>query len=95
MKRATFMILLLTVLCISAYMGYGYGKSVANQRCGFVMKEAFIRLHSSRVGSLPKTCSVGDFVFNINETQYYMCVAPNQWVAPNQKPPVGLLRGAR
>lgn len=29
------------------------------------LKEAFIRLHSSSVTSLPATCEVGDFVFNL------------------------------
>jgi hypothetical protein len=47
------------------------------------MKEAFIRLHSSSVTVLPTSCEAGDFVFDLTETKYYMCISPGKWVYPN------------
>jgi hypothetical protein len=80
--------IVLAVLAVSAVwgswtLGSHHGQRIANENCGVRMKEAFIRLHSSSVTVLPTSCEVGDFVFNLTETKYYMCTSPGKWVYPN------------
>jgi hypothetical protein len=87
-KRALLVLLFLLSVGILAFLGYRHG--VASAQCGPIMQEVIGRLGTTRVKSLPKTCSVGDFVLNIDESllyhesRFYMCIAPNQWAIPNR-----------
>ena len=87
-KRAVLVLLFLASLGILAVLGYRHG--VVSVQCGPIMQEVIGRLGTTRVKSLPKTCSVGDFVLNIDESlvyhesRFYMCIAPNQWAIPNR-----------
>jgi hypothetical protein len=82
-KTVTLALLAVAALWTSWTLGSQHGKAVADKKWSARMKEAFGRLHTSSVTSLPSSCEVGDFVFNLTEDKYYMCVGPGKWVYPN------------
>jgi hypothetical protein len=74
---------LVAVVWFSWTVGSHHGQRLANQKCGTVMKEVLVRVHSSSVSVLPTSCEPGDFVFNLTESKFYMCISPAKWVYPN------------
>ena len=85
MKTKTIGLTLLAAAAVwvSWTLGSHHGQSLANQKCGTVLKEILVRVHSSSVSVLPTNCEPGDFIFNLTESKFYMCVSPGKWVYPN------------
>src|SRR5438270_513212 len=62
-------------LWLSFEIGVWRGKVAAREYWAPALKEAWARTHSSKVVSLPPACEAGDFVYNLIDNKYYMCIA--------------------